>query len=341
MRSSNNPSKEQILLKKNTLHRVIIPLFIPYEDSYYKDAWKIFNFCLNSLIKTSKTQLVVSVISNGCCESVNNRLYALFEKNLIDELIMEREPIGKINSILKVLRSVEEPLITITDADVLFLNGWEEAILNVFNSFPKAAAVCPTPVFRKHNNYTYNIWFDYLFSKKLKFTEVPNPEAMTKFANSIGWPWLDNKYKDVFLTLEANNGLKAMVGCSHFAATYKKEIFNDLPKNNSMYQLGGDSEGVYLDIPGLKYDGYRLSTVENYAYHMGNAYEDWFLEEFDKLVNIPKNEIKTTYTKLRKNKLKYYIKSKLFKKLIGFKLFKIWFYKSKGLSNEQVSNFLH
>lgn len=339
MRKSDNPSKEQVLLKNNKDHRVIIPLYIPNETSYYKDAWKIFEISLNSLLKTSTSPLLISIISNGSCENINNKLLKLYHQDLIDELIIEKEKIGKINSILKAVRTTEERLITISDADVLFLNGWENAVLAIFKSFPKAGAVCPTPVFRKHNNYTYNIWFDYLFSKKLKFTAVVNPEAMTKFANSIGWPWLTMKYKDVFLTLEANNGLKAMVGCSHFVATYKREVFNDLPKNNSPYQLGGDSEGIYLDIPVIRCDGYRLSTIENYAYHMGNIYEDWFLTTFNQLTVVPKEVSAESFDALKNNRLKYSIKSKLFKKLITFKLFKEWFYKYKGLSKEQLTNF--
>jgi hypothetical protein len=55
-------------------------------------------------------------------------------------LIIEKDLIGKINSILKVLRTAEERLITITDADVLFVNGWEQAVLNVFEAFPKAGS---------------------------------------------------------------------------------------------------------------------------------------------------------------------------------------------------------
>ncbi|SFD02628.1 glycosyltransferase family A protein [Algibacter pectinivorans] len=339
MRDSNNPSKEQILSIKDKRHRVIIPLYIPNEVGYYKDSWKVFEICLSSLLKSCESPIAISIISNGSCKIVNDKLFNLFKDGLIDELIIEKETIGKVNSILKALRTANERFITIADADVLFVNGWEKAILDIFKNFPKAGAVCPVPVFRKHNNYTYNIWFDNLFSKKLKFTKVVNPEAMSKFANSLGWSYLEDKYKDVYLTLQATNGLKAMVGCSHFVATYKREVFNDLPKNNTRYKLGGDSEGLYLDIPVLKYDSYRLSTVNNYAYHMGNTLEDWFITTYNQILEIPKKPINDTYPVLKKSKVKYVIKSKLFRRFLGLNPFKKWFYKSKGLSNKQLANF--
>jgi hypothetical protein len=46
---------------------------------------------------------------------------------------------------------------------------------------------------------------------------------MTRFANSIGWPWLDIKYKDVIATLKLK-WYYSCLGSSHFVATYKREV---------------------------------------------------------------------------------------------------------------------
>lgn len=340
MRQSQNRTKDKSVAVPVVFHRVIIPLYIPGETGYYKDAYSIFEMCLSSLQKTTVTPVKISVVANGCCNSVHEKLQQLYQNNQIDELILVRDAIGKVNSILKVLRTAQERLITITDADVLFCNGWEKAVLKVFEGFPKAGAVCPTPVFRKHNNYTHNIWFDYFFSKKLRFTPVQNPKAMTRFANSLGWPWLDDKYKDVYLTLEAKNGLKAMVGCSHFVATYKREVFGYMPNKNSKYLLGGDSIGEYLDRPVIKAGGYRLSTANNYAYHMGNALEEWHVETFEKLKQENKEMKPPGLADLKPNKLSYFFKTVCFRKLMSFSFMKHWFYKKKGLKKEQLKVFL-
>lgn len=340
MREGQNTSKERLLTPKIGLHRIIIPLYIPHENGYYAQTYSIFETCLKSLHKTSVTTSKVSVISNGSCSEVNTRLMGLFADGFIDELIVEKDNIGKINSILKALRTSEERLITITDADVLFLNGWEDAVLEVFEAFPNAGAVCPVPVFRKHNNYTHNIWFDCFFSKRLIFEPVPNPQAMERFAKSIGWSRLDTKFKDVMLTLTAKNGVKAMVGCSHFVATYKKEVFKALANNNSPFALGGNSETKYLDEPVVKFNGYRLSTQLNYAYHMGNKLEPFMIQEFDTLVEARKKELSINFKELTKNRLSYAIKMKFFKKFMAIKAIKRWFYKQKGLNRQQLKHFL-
>ena len=211
MRKGDNPTKGGKLIQKvECYHRVIIPLHIPHELDYYQDAFRIFELCLFSLSKTASSKIKISIVSNNSSDEINERLVQLYKQGQFDELIFEREAIGKINSILKAIRTVEERLVTITDADVLFCNGWEEAIVEVFEAFPKAGAVCPVPVFRKHFLLTSNIWLRYLFSKKLAFIPVKNPEALTRFANSIGWPWLDIKYKDVIGTLKAKNGTIAV-----------------------------------------------------------------------------------------------------------------------------------
>lgn len=340
MRKGKNASKDILLHSGESNHRVIIPLYIPNEEAYYADAFQIFTYCLLSVKKTSCSLIKVSVVSNSCCDVVNTKLLQLQQEGFIDELIIEIEAIGKINSVLKALRTAEERLITITDADVLFTNGWEQAAVSVFEAFPKAGSVSPVPVFRTHLRLTSNIWFRYLFSDKLRFREVRNPEAMTRFANSIGWPWLDIKYKDVIATLESKSGTIAVLGCSHFVATYKREVFSQLPKENSKYQLGGNSEFLYTDEPVLKMGGYRLATYDNYAYHMGNVYEDWMENKFNNLDIIEKKGITYEYLPvLKRSKLYYFVTEKVFKKLFAIKIFYRFILEKKGLTKKQIKNY--
>jgi hypothetical protein len=56
-------------------------------------------------------------------------------------------------------------LVTISDADVLFLANWQRETYQVFESFPKAGSVSPCPNSRLLKYYTANILFDKLFSK--------------------------------------------------------------------------------------------------------------------------------------------------------------------------------
>lgn len=69
--------------------------------------------------------------------------------------------------------------------------------------------------------------------------------------------------------------MNVLIGSGHFVATYKKDIFEEIPSYFN-YKMGGESEG-YLDKIPLKKDYWRLTTADNYAYHMGNVLEDWML----------------------------------------------------------------
>lgn len=340
MRKGTNTKKDVLLQLPNHQHRVIIPLYIPHENDYYKDAYQIFEMCLSSLRKTACSSLAVSVICNACDLTVVKKVSELYQQGEINELIIVNDAIGKLNAILKVLRTAEERLITITDADVLFLNNWEQEVLNVFNAFPKAGVVSPVPLFGNMKKLTFNIWCDHFFSKKLQFKKVKDPEGMTRFVKSIGWPRLDEKFKDVILTLSSKNNITAVVGCNHMTATYKREVFNSMPEGNTKYQLGGNSEYNYLDIPVVKHDGYRLATYGNYAYHMGNTLEAWMTETYNNLKNIDKNTIETGHLKLlQKNGWAFFTKQKLMGKIFKYPAVQKWFYKFKGLEKDKLAYF--
>ncbi|WP_162533570.1 glycosyltransferase family A protein [Dokdonia sp. Dokd-P16] len=321
------------------MHRVIIPLYVPHEMDYYKDAYEVFLLCLKSLRITSNSNIKISVISNGSCDIVNTRLLELYHLKEINELIIERDSIGKLNSILKVLRTCTEPYVTVSDADILFSNDWENQVLKVFKEFPKAAAVSPMPVFRTQNHHTSNILFDYLFSKNMRFTKVKNPEALTLFAKSIGWPRLDNHWKDVILTISSNSNVRAVVGCNHSVVTYNRSIFKKIPDANSKFQLGGDSEGNYLDKPALYFDGYRLSTEDNFAFHMGNFKEEWMTDAFKNLKSVTKTKISHVCEPLKEKVFLNFLKNYLFKKIMSFPTLRKFIFASKGLSINRLDLF--
>lgn len=339
MRKGDNVTRDKLLELEACSHRVIIPLYIPNEKDYYENAFNIFKMCVLSVQKTAQSPLKISVISNGSCDSVHEKLFGLQQQNHIHELIIVKENIGKINSILKALRTANERLITITDGDVLFVNGWEQAVVNVFKAFPKAGMVSPVPVFRTQLRLTSNIWRRYLFSSQLKFRPVKNVEALTRFANSIGWRRLNANYKDVFATLKAKDDTIAVIGNSHFVGTYKQEVFSKLPKEQSAYKLGGNSEELYTDTPVLKFGGYRLATYDNYAYHLGNLLEPWMEEQFKSLKTEPKvfNDYQMLNT-LKPNSWSYFVSERVFKKLFRLQGFKAFVFKRKGLNKEQIKS---
>ncbi|WP_367757389.1 glycosyltransferase family A protein [Flavobacterium sp. WC2430] len=335
MRVGFNPHKDQQQEESEYLHQIIIPVYIPNQDEYFKDSFSIFKLCISSLFATIHNKTFITIVNNGSGSFVKEYLNELLEQNKIHEVIHVQN-IGKLNAILKGLAGNNIELVTITDADVLFLDNWQNETTKVFRAFPKAGVVGIVPQFNMFKNKCGNIILDNLFNKNLKFIPINSTKGLIRFYDSIGWDKSYNKdYLKFSLGLEKNE-IKVFVGSGHFVATYKKQMFNEL-KLYLNYKLGGGSE-EYLDMMPLKYDYWRVTTYDNYAYHMGNVYEDWMFEskhDKNEWIEIDSNFTKHKLTSTFKFKLKNIMFTKVLLNDSALKLF----YKWKKLPKSMVNNF--
>ena len=99
----------------------------------------------------------------------------------------------------------------------------------------------------------------------------------------------------------------------------------------------GDSE-TYLDVAPLKNGYWRVTTYDNYASHLGNAWENWMDEiSFDQ----QQNDYVDYNFKVNKksNSIAYFIKNRLFIKFISIKWIVKLFFKWKGLPKQLIQNY--
>ena len=290
MRKGTNPAKhENTKVESNCFHQIIVPVYLPKLEDYYAEGLEILKLCLESIYLTVHDKTYISVVNNGSCNEVKAYLDDLVGQQKIQEVI-HTSAIGKINAIAKGLSGHNFDLVTITDADVLFTNGWQKAVYEIYETFPKAGMVGTTPNSKMLRHFTENIHFDYLFDKTLKFRSVSNPKDMIKFADSI-----DNKdlFKEIhlqkILSIEQNN-IIANIGTGHFTGTYKINLLKKLREFYSYDKISTNSDKESLDIPSVENGHWRLSTQRNFTYHLGNHIENWMLEKFsDTEKNIPEN----------------------------------------------------
>lgn len=339
MRQGYNPHKDQEQEQTKFTHQIVLPVFIPNEEGYYKDAFRILQLCIQSLLLTIHDQTFVTIINNGSCLKIARYLDDLFSESKIHELI-HTENIGKLNSVLKGLTGNSIALVTIADSDVMFCSGWQQATLDVFNNFPKAGVVGLTPQFKMFENGCGNVLFDTLFSDSVRFSEVVDPNSLERFYESIGW---DKNYNHDYLKQNLSITKKkgsALIGSGHFVATYRKSIFAEITTYIG-YKMGGNSEG-YLDEAPLKKGFWRLTTNANYAFHMGNVMEEWmniFVKE------LPQNENADNITPLlpiklpRVSKTSYFIKIRLFSKLFSIRLLRKWYFRFKKLPSSMIEKY--
>jgi hypothetical protein len=338
MRVGFNPNKDKELLQSDFFHQIIIPVYIPNQEEYFKDSFNVLKLCLQSLFKTTHDKTYFTIINNGSCEEVVAYLNTLHQQEKIHEII-HTTAIGKLNAILKGVSGHSFSLVTITDADVLFLNNWQQASYDVFEAFPKAGAVSTTPSSKVLKQYTAHLLISKLFSKKLQFVNVINPYAMINFAKSIGNPNFYNEtHLKKYLTLSKGT-TKAVVGAGHFVATYRGSVFDTVKYTHSSFALGGNSEVLLLDKPVDDLGYWRLSTSENYTYHMGNVKEVWMDDEIEKLKE-RNNEYKDlSFSFTNRREFNFFKLNSILFKLLSYR--PIWrlFLRYKGLTKEEAKNY--
>lgn len=280
MREGSNPQKTEKKIELSCHHRVIIVVFIPELSGYYENSLEVFKLCLNSLIAANSRSYAITVVNNGSCKEVSEFLNDNLENEDIDTLISHNQNIGKIDALLGAARGAREELITISDADILFIQNWNFATREVFVAFKKAGSVSPIP-FRHGIFYGTSSVFKEILLGRSKFNYKAIPENFidqNRYLTSINWN--NEKNNEVKWPVVEKNGVQAIIGSGHQVLTIKRDIlFSTVPKPPSLTLVGGDSEYKYVDEPIDKAGLMRLSTKNNYAFHIGNKVENWMREE--------------------------------------------------------------
>lgn len=334
MRIGSNPERVHNNLNINSYHRVVIPVYIPnLTEPYFKDGLKILKLCIGSLLQTIHQKTRVSLINNGCCDDVSSYLLELYNTHPeIDQLLNSKINLGKINALYSGIKSNLEPLITIADADVMFLNNWQEEVESVFMNFPEAGMVSPVPSSIGYKgNYLNSTIYYAMLKGKLEICDVKDPDGLMKFQESVGRKMYNKAHLEKFLVVSNKNNDKAVLGCGHFMATLRAEVFENAPNEICQHKIVGGSESKYIDAPNDEGGFLRLSTIGNYGYHLGNVYEPWMTQVFKKK-SIP-NEIKCLdeIPKPIKISKRGYIIGKILHQVL-FKKFKSIYFRVRGIN---------
>ena len=341
MRKGTNPARlEDIKVKNDFFHQIIVPVYLPELTGYYEQGLDILKICLDSICMTVHKKTFISVVNNGSCEAVKTYLDECLKTEKIQEVI-HTTAIGKINAIAKGISGHDFDLVTITDADVLFVKGWQKAVYDIYETFPKAGMVGTTPNSKMWNYLTENIHFDNFFSKKLKFRPVSNPDDMLKFDISVG---KKNLFKNAslykILSIKKEQ-IIAVVGTGHFVATYKSSILQNLRQSSDHFKISPDSDNKYLDIPSIENGHWRLSTYKNYTYHIGNQLEDWVLNKYEHLKSNPSSSLILDKPIIHQLGKSFFclLRVRLFRKLFFNKY--VWkrYLRFRGLNKQEAKNF--
>ncbi|MDO9261701.1 MAG: glycosyltransferase [Flavobacteriaceae bacterium] len=317
MRIGVNPEKYKG--EKNTpySHRIVIPVYIPnIHESYYQESIAVLDYCLTSVIQTINPQTTaITLINNNSTTLINE----VIEKHLpfIDKLVTYTENKGKVYAVINEVRSVFEPFVTIADADVLFMSGWEQAVFEIFNNYPNAGAITPLPTPNSAYHLNTSVYFDHFLFGKMKYDKIVADEDIDLYLQGLNNSALINRKgkfnwreKQYFL----DGKIKAVVGALHFVTTYKSAVFRNQSSFPEIKFINGYETEFIDKLPDLN-GLYRLSTVKTFAYHIGNKVDDFVIKTtFDNNMKLDSDFINNIKTPA-KSLIPYWIKSLYFRAL--------------------------
>ncbi len=278
MRSGVHPAKAAGDLPAFGTHRVVVPVHIPTLDGYFAEAREVLARCLESLRLTAAGRVAVTLVSDGSCPEVVNDLRACQDAGWVDQVVLQRPNRGKVDSVLGVARASFEPLVTVTDADILFRAGWVDAVEELFTTFPECgfASLFPSPPGAFH--LTSATLFGALASRELTVDSVVDGADLDRFAASIDRPDLFPEEWRRHQLVVRRAGVTACIGAPHWVLTLRREVLAATPTEPSRRAVGG-SETRWLDEPADRLGRWRLTTSRAYAHHMGNVVEPWMDDE--------------------------------------------------------------
>jgi DNA-binding transcriptional regulator GbsR (MarR family) len=309
MRTGINPEKEKFVKLQYKLHRVIIPVYIPDDkNDYFKNLDKVFYSNINSLLKTiDVNQTNITIINNNSKQDITDYIDQLLQDKLIDKHVKHCTNYGKVYSILSEARGSYEDYITIADADVFFFNNWQNNVQTVFENFKSVGVVGLSPDPHMAFYCNNSLWFDSFF--KIKKGCVINEKELELFEKGINkkdfFVTKKNNWKQKHYFIE-NQGLKVIVGASHFASTYKQELFMKLPFKKPIYVFPG-GELTFIDTPIDKLGYHRISLPKAFVYHMGNTvYKNEKLDDLHNTILNKRVSIKSKKASIIPYKFKEY-----------------------------------
>ena len=294
MRVGSNPEKHKE--QKNILkpHRVLVVFHIPDDtNEFYNELDLVLDKCLHSLTQSINPETTnITLLNNNSSKKAD----AVIDKyiHLIDKHVIYSENRGKVYAVLNEVRGVFEPFVTITDADILFYNGWEKAVFETFKHFPLAGVVSPMPLPYMTFYFNHNIFGFNTLKGKINYGKYVDDKDIDLYVQGTNLPNLIERktqydWAEKQFVLE-NNGHSAVIGAYHVVSTYRTEQF----RNHYAYpdlKFKNSYEEYLMDFLSEANGLYRLSTLKTYAYHIGNKL-DSIVENHD---FTPKNKIEKSF----------------------------------------------
>lgn len=271
-----NPSRGKTLDFTPARTTVAVLVYAPHKAGYFENRMDVTRLTIESILANTREPFDLLVFDNGSAPEMVNYLRSLYEKDLIDYLILSKRNIGKLNALKIIFDAAPGEIVAYTDDDVFHLPGWLGAHLEVIDTFPDVGAVTGFYVRQRvamssETTVAFANQPDIQTRRGLLMPRKWEEEYVVNSGRS--WERYESEVAGIEDIIVAYQGVEAWVSAHHFQMVSPKavvqEILEDmLPEGWSDRIMG---RMVELDDR-MDEKGYlRLCTREQTMRLMGNA----------------------------------------------------------------------
>ncbi len=275
-RIGTNPSRSKELQFEPARVTVAVLVYAPHKVGYFQNRLDVTRLTIGSILANTQMPFNLLVFDNGSCQEMVAFLQELYQAGRIDQLILSKHNIGKLNALYQIFKVAPGEVVAYTDDDVYHLPGWLEAHLEVLDTFPNVGAV--TGFYIKQRVAMSS-------EATLKFAEEGAETVRRGMLIPDKWEqeYMDNtgrseeRYESEVAGIEdvivGCKGLEAWVSAHHFQFLSTKKVM--LPIFAEMLPQGWSDQlmGRMVEMDDLM-DGkgyLRLCTLEQTVMLLGNA----------------------------------------------------------------------
>jgi glycosyltransferase involved in cell wall biosynthesis len=274
-----NPARGKVADQRPERLTVAMVTYIPNLSGYFEHRLDVLKLTLASLEAHTTLPHDLMIFDNASCPEVVAYLRQMQEQGLVDYLILSKRNIGKIDALRVLFNAAPGEIIAYSDDDILFYPGWLEAHLEVLENFPSVGMVSGVAVRNAAGHAHASL-------DRLAELGASGLNAARQRRIPDAWEvdWAISTGRDPEAHLQATQGqldlvfqmdkpgggvCQAIGSANHFQfVTPKQVILQALPGTWTGKLMGSMIE---LDQAVDNLGCLRLSTVERYTRHLGNA----------------------------------------------------------------------
>jgi glycosyltransferase involved in cell wall biosynthesis len=273
-----NPARGKVTAERPERISVALVTYIPNLAGYFEHRLEVLKLVLSSLGVHTGLPHDLMIFDNASCQEVVTYLHQQQEQGLVDYLILSKRNIGKIDALRVLFNAAPGEIIAYSDDDIFFYPGWLEAQLEVLESFPAAGMVSGAPVRNAAGHAHHSL--DRLAEQGAPGLSVARQRRIpdeweADWAVSTGRDpqahlQATREQLDLVLRIEKAGGACEAIGsANHFQFVSPRQVILQALPAGWTGKLMGSMIELDETIDGLGY--LRLSTVERYTRHLGNA----------------------------------------------------------------------